>query len=56
MDSANFELFYLATDPGEQKNLKLTERQKYDELMHEWLKFSEDVGVVTPTPEKGEGL
>lgn len=55
-DTANFELYNLSKDLGEQQNLKNQLPEKYNELKNEWLKFSLQVGVKNPTPNSGEEL
>jgi len=52
----NFELYNLENDLSEQQDLKTFHPEKYRELLQEWEKFSKQVGIVTPTPKKGEGL
>jgi len=46
----NFELFDLSSDLGEQRNLKELEPKKYEELMKEWERFSNEIKVQVPTP------
>lgn len=46
----NFELYNLSDDVGEQIDLKLTETEKFEELLTEWAKFSDEVKVQIPTP------
>jgi len=46
----NFELFDLSTDLGEQNDLKILEPEKYEELLKEWTKFSNEIKVQVPTP------
>lgn len=54
-DENNFELFNLATDPGEQENLQAAEAEKYQELLAEWENYRKRVQVQLPTPEQGSG-
>lgn len=56
LELKNFGLFNLETDLSEQKDLKDSYPEKYQELLLEWEKFSKKVGIVTPTPKEGEGL
>ncbi len=46
----NFGLYNLSNDIGEQINLKELEKEKYAELLNEWIKFSDEVKIQTPTP------
>lgn len=46
----NFALYDLSNDIGEQKDLKETEKEKYAELIDEWVEFSKEVKIQTPTP------
>ena len=46
----NFALYNLSNDIGEQINLKELEKEKYAELLNEWIKFSDEVKIQTPTP------
>ncbi len=46
----NFALYNLSNDIGEQINLKEFEKEKYAELLNEWIKFSDEVKIQTPTP------
>ena len=50
----NFELFDLSIDLGEQNDLKELEPNKYEELLMEWSKFSEEIKVQVPTPSGGD--
>lgn len=52
----NFELYNLETDLSEQKDLKETKPEKYQELLLEWDRFFKQVGIVSPTPKQGEGI
>jgi arylsulfatase len=51
----NFELYNLSEDLAEQKDLKDVYPEKYQEMLQEWKKFTEEVGVVLPSPKSGEG-
>jgi arylsulfatase len=55
-DLKNFELYNLETDLSEQQDLKEVYPEKYEEMLREWEKFSKQVGIITPTPKRGEGL
>jgi arylsulfatase len=46
----NFALYNLSEDIGEQIDLKNTEKEKYEELLMEWAKFSEEVKIQIPAP------
>lgn len=46
----NFALYNLSTDIGEQTDLKETEEEKYEEMLNEWVKFSNEIKIQTPTP------
>jgi arylsulfatase A-like enzyme len=46
----NFALYNLSNDIGEQINLKEFEKEKYAELLNEWIKFSDEVKIQNPTP------
>jgi arylsulfatase len=46
----NFELYDLSKDLGELNDLKELEPEKYEELLREWKKFSNEVKVQVPTP------
>ena len=46
----NFALYDLANDIGEQIDLKESEKEKYAELLDEWIRFSNDIKIQTPTP------
>jgi len=48
----NFALFNLSNDIGEQIDLKEFEPEKYEELLNEWKKFSNEVKIQIPTPSK----
>jgi arylsulfatase len=45
---ANFELFDLSKDLGENHDLKHSTPDKYRELMREWNQFSNDVRLQLP--------
>ena len=38
----NFALYNISNDLGEQINLKETEEEKYEEMLNEWMKSSND--------------
>ena len=46
----NFALYNISNDLGEQINLKETEEEKYEEMLNEWMKFSNEIKIQTPTP------
>jgi len=46
----NFELYDLSKDLGELNDLKYLEPEKYEELLREWTKFSNEIKVQVPTP------
>jgi len=46
----NFALYNLSNDLGEQTDLKESEPKKYEEMLKEWEKFSNEVKVQIPTP------
>jgi arylsulfatase len=46
----NFELYDLSKDLGELNDLKDLEPEKYEELLREWTKFSNEIKVQVPTP------
>lgn len=50
----NFELFDLSRDLGEQNDLKILEPKKYEELLEEWIHFSNEIKVQVPTPSGGD--
>ncbi|WP_194973296.1 arylsulfatase [Aquiflexum lacus] len=52
----NFELYHLENDLSEQQDMKEVNPEKYQELLLEWEKFSQQVGIRTPTPKSGENL
>lgn len=47
----NFQLFNISNDLGEQEDLKDSLPIKFQEMIQEWDRFSEKVGVVFPTPK-----
>lgn len=46
----NFALYNLSNDIGEQNDLKESEKGKYAELLKEWVQFSDEIKIQTPTP------
>lgn len=46
----NFKLYNLSQDLAELHDLKESESEKYNEMMVEWRKFSEEVSVQIPPP------
>ena len=46
----NFALYNLSNDLGEQIDLKDAEIEKFEEMLMEWAKFSNEVKVQIPTP------
>lgn len=46
----NFALYNLSNDIGEQIDLKESEKEKYAELLDEWIRFSNEIKIQTPTP------
>ena len=46
----NFELFHLSQDLAELQDLSKEQPEKYAELLAEWRKFSQEVGVLVPPP------
>lgn len=48
-----WELFDLAADPGETNDLADTQPEKLKELLVEWEKYVEEVGLVGQAPEHG---
>ncbi|MDN3204122.1 arylsulfatase [Algoriphagus sediminis] len=53
-DKSNFELFDLSKDIAEQNDLRKEFPEKYQEMLLEWEKWSEQVGVVLPLPNSSE--
>lgn len=54
LDPSSFKLYNLKSDPGEQIDLKYEHTRVYENLMQEWHKFYQQVGIVSPTPETTE--
>jgi arylsulfatase len=50
----NFKLYNLFNDLAELNDVRDQEKNKYEELMKEWLKFSNEIRVQFPTPVGGE--
>ncbi|MGB5893895.1 MAG: arylsulfatase [Ignavibacteriaceae bacterium] len=50
----NFQLYNLFKDLAELNDLRNQEKDKYEELMKEWLKFSNEIRVQFPAPVGGE--
>ena len=50
-EKENFKLFNLSNDLAELKDLREREKEKFDELIKEWNKYSSEIGVQFPTPE-----
>jgi len=48
----NFELYDLSKDLAELNDLRELEPEKYDELLKEWTKFSNDIKVQIPPPSE----
>jgi arylsulfatase len=48
----NFELYNVANDLAELHNLKESEPEKFNELLQEWAKFSNEIKVQVPTPSR----
>ncbi|MDX1591836.1 MAG: hypothetical protein R3283_07730, partial [Balneolaceae bacterium] len=55
-DEANFELYDLSVDRGEQNDVKDQYPEIYNDLFNEWIAYRDEVAVVIPTPQPGEGL
>ncbi|PWN05503.1 arylsulfatase [Rhodohalobacter mucosus] len=55
-DEANFELYDLSNDRGEQNDVKDLHPDVYRDLLNEWYAYRDEVQVRIPTPEPGEGL
>lgn len=53
-DIENFALYDLSNDIGEQIDLKESEKEKYAELLEEWIRFSNEVKIQTPTPRPSD--
>jgi arylsulfatase len=52
---SNFALYNIKNDLGEQTDLKESEEEKYQELLNEWMKFSEEIKVQIPAPSPKQG-
>lgn len=50
----NFALYDLSNDIGEQIDLKESEKEKYAELIDEWIRFSNEIKIQTPTPRSSD--
>ena len=50
----NFKLYNLFEDLAELNDLKNKEKDKYQELMKEWFKFSNEIKAQFPSPEGEE--
>lgn len=50
----NFALYDLSNDIGEQIDLKESQKEKYAELLHEWIRFSNEIKIQTPTPRPSD--
>lgn len=50
----NFALYDLSNDIGEQIDLKESEKEKYAELLDEWIIFSNEIKIQTPTPRPSD--
>lgn len=50
LDTGNFALYDLSTDVGEQKDLRESEPARYEDMLIEWAKFSQEIQVQTPPP------
>ena len=48
----NFALYNLSEDIGEQNNLKDIEPKRYEEMISEWEKFSNEIKIQIPAPTK----
>lgn len=55
-DEANFELYDLSTDRGEQNNVKELYPDVYRDLLNEWYFYRDEVKVRIPAPQPGKGL
>jgi arylsulfatase len=47
-DESKFELFNIAEDPGETRNLRQSEPEKYGELLDAWRQRRREYGIVLP--------
>jgi arylsulfatase len=52
----NFELYDLSRDLAEQRNLRLSEPEKFQEMLGAWEAFKRDSRLQIPAPEPGTGL
>lgn len=52
--SENFALYNLKNDLGEQNDLKEIHKEKYEELISEWNKYSIEAKIQHPTPTSSE--
>lgn len=55
-DERNFELYDLAEDIGEQKDLKSLRPDEFHRLLDEWRQLAGEINVKYPPPTDGEGL
>jgi arylsulfatase len=55
-DEANFELYDLSEDRGEQNDVKDLYPEVYRDLLEEWHAYRDEVGVRIPTPQPAEEL
>jgi arylsulfatase A-like enzyme len=55
-DEANFELYNLSADRGEQTDVKDLYFEVYLDLLNEWHAYRDEVKVRIPAPQPGEGL
>ncbi len=46
----NFKLYNVKTDISESRELKINQIEKYQELLNEWKKFSNENQIIIPTP------
>jgi arylsulfatase A-like enzyme len=49
-ETGNFALYDLSKDLGEQTDLREMEPDKYEEMLMEWSKFSDEIQLQTPPP------
>jgi arylsulfatase len=52
--SENFKLYNLLEDLAELNDVRELERDKYEELMKEWLNFSNEIRAQFPSPKGGD--
>jgi arylsulfatase len=52
--SENFKLYNIINDLAELNDVREKEKDKYEELMEEWLKFSNEIRVQFPSPRGKE--